>query len=845
MRKKFSYLIISILLFAIIAGCSGNPNNSVDSISDSISISSSSEESLLDSSSELPIDIESIATEYLESVIPEKIASNIVLPTTIPDFDFTIAWMSNKPETLTNSGVFIKPLNEAIITLTATFVFRGVTHNIQIFVVAMGYTRDEMFETVLATIEKPFVDFNNLVAPLLEFDSFFNASLSWKVSGSSNVKIEDNTLVLDRNAFGDGDTFTLTVTATIEDRSESRDFEYVIPPASNVGPVHITVFDDVEFNWNRIAGVSGYDVEFVDLNKTYRVNTNTFSLETYNIPTNSLYKVKVTPVIAGAYFVKSAETIIGNVSSLPKVTNPTFSFNHNANNKATLLQWDKVPTGATYVRIYSDGVLMRTVEASAKQYSLYYNGIIVDPFGDKIYELSIQFVGNYTTHQSSDFTKVKLETTANSLVGRPTPPTLQLNKGRLEWNYVGNYGYQIAFNDFFSYFTPYATQVTGDQSLSLGDVPNLAPGKYNVKIKTMTNDAGCSSYFSDPIEVTIGNFTQAGPADINVNEDLLLTWNSVSSLVQYDVEITTAGIKRTLSTAKLDLEDMINNGLLSKGTHDFKIHAWVYNSTGATRTKISSFTWTYTPSPTKLAAPKNVKGDYNGFSWDAVVGATGYEVIYADKSYIVNSTEFNFANKKLPMDFAYNVKVKALANTKEDYSIYSALKNITTNLKNVATTSSGAKVTAIYGKGYVGEKKQGLPVPTASGTNDLNRVLDGNLTGTNWQYPTSGDTFKAWEGNAYADYLEINIDLGKSFKVYQILCAWNTVNAAKYTVEVSSDNSTWTKIYTHSETPARYARTDMINLMEPTSMRYVRINCTARGDAGFAYNIYGFAVNTL
>jgi uncharacterized protein YndB with AHSA1/START domain len=122
---------------------------------------------------------------------------------------------------------------------------------------------------------------------------------------------------------------------------------------------------------------------------------------------------------------------------------------------------------------------------------------------------------------------------------------------------------------------------------------------------------------------------------------------------------------------------------------------------------------------------------------------------------------------------------------------------------------------------------QGRPA-TASSTENAgtpaSAAVDGN-TGTRWS-------------SAFSDPQWIQVDLGSSVPVCQVILTWEAAYAKSFQLQVSSDASTWTTIFT---TTTGTGGTQTLNVSG--TGRYIRMNGTARATA-YGYSLWEFAVHT-
>ncbi|TXD52711.1 MULTISPECIES: discoidin domain-containing protein [unclassified Polaribacter] len=111
---------------------------------------------------------------------------------------------------------------------------------------------------------------------------------------------------------------------------------------------------------------------------------------------------------------------------------------------------------------------------------------------------------------------------------------------------------------------------------------------------------------------------------------------------------------------------------------------------------------------------------------------------------------------------------------------------------------------------------------TASTSGSSAAAVDGDL-GTRWE---SDSTDPQW----------LSVDLEASYSIGQIIINWEGAYATEYLIEISSDNSTWTTIYTET---AGNGETD--NLSVTGTGRYIRYYGTKRGTT-YGHSFWEFQV---
>jgi beta-glucosidase len=149
-----------------------------------------------------------------------------------------------------------------------------------------------------------------------------------------------------------------------------------------------------------------------------------------------------------------------------------------------------------------------------------------------------------------------------------------------------------------------------------------------------------------------------------------------------------------------------------------------------------------------------------------------------------------------------------------------------TSPSSPSTSSTGG------GNGSCGTADAALGHPaTASSIQDSNPAYDPF-------YATDGSTLTRWS-SATADQQWIDVDLGGSLPVCQVLLQWENAYASGFQIQVSNNNSTWSTIYT---TTTGTGGNQTVNLSG--TGRYLRMYETARA-TGYGVSLWGLSVYTV
>jgi beta-glucanase (GH16 family)/uncharacterized protein YndB with AHSA1/START domain len=158
---------------------------------------------------------------------------------------------------------------------------------------------------------------------------------------------------------------------------------------------------------------------------------------------------------------------------------------------------------------------------------------------------------------------------------------------------------------------------------------------------------------------------------------------------------------------------------------------------------------------------------------------------------------------------------------------------------NAATVSGGTldvDYVAVYNKPAPGSTgtnlAQGRPTTassTESGTFPASNATDGNVT-TRWS-------------SLFSDPQWLQVDLGQSTAISHVTLTWEAACASAYQLQVSSDGSTWSTVYTNNASTGGIQDTSL-----SSTGRYVRVYATARasqwGDSLYEIAVYGTGGST-
>jgi fibronectin type 3 domain-containing protein len=216
------------------------------------------------------------------------------------------------------------------------------------------------------------------------------------------------------------------------------------------------------------------------------------------------------------------------------------------------------------------------------------------------------------------------------------------------------------------------------------------------------------------------------------------------------------------------------------------------------------------PAPAGLAATAG--NGAVGLTWSASTGAASYSIYRGTaagaegSTPVGTTTSTSFTDTGLTNGTAYYYKVTA------------------SNSAGASPASNEATATPASGSGAL-LLSQGKPA-TASSTESAAfpaaNAVDGSLS-TRWS-------------SAFSDPQWLEVDLGATHAISQVILSWETAYATAFQVQASADGTNWTTIYS---TTAATGGTQTLNVTG--SGRYVRMYGTARATQ-YGYSLWEFQV---
>jgi hypothetical protein len=170
--------------------------------------------------------------------------------------------------------------------------------------------------------------------------------------------------------------------------------------------------------------------------------------------------------------------------------------------------------------------------------------------------------------------------------------------------------------------------------------------------------------------------------------------------------------------------------------------------------------------------------------------------------------------------------------TETNGTVYTGAFNVsaTTTVKAIAYMSGSTDSTVASSTITINLATTNLALnktATASSVNGANTAalaFDSDPANTRWE-------------SAYSDPQWIEVDLGANHSITGAKLVWETAAAKAYSIQVSTDNTNWTTVYSESN---GVGGTENLTFTAATA-RYVRMYGTAR-TTGYGYSLWDFEV---
>lgn len=470
------------------------------------------------------------------------------------------------------------------------------------------------------------------------------------------------------------------------------------PPTNFKGvPTNTTV----TLTWEPVINATGYDI-LVDNNSSYSTASTSFLHDNLLSETLHSYKVRA----KNAYGVSEWSEIL-SVTTLPDPPATPLNLRGIATNMSVILSWDVVDKATTY-DVEIDGSVTENVTNTG----YLHNNLI--PGTLHKYRVRARNSGGISEWTEPFYIRTILEIPINI---KASSTYTDIN---IAWdNVYGATGYDMLIDgkEEYDVVSPYlysnlspgtehtfrvrakSAEVTSDwsQEFTQWTIPSIPINlkgtatnnsvtliwdasigtiEYNIEVNGMVKNSTTNTYYLDSellpnttyiyrvsaknsggisdwsAPISISTYLLATPTNIVLNitdKKITVSWDDVAGATGYDIEVD--GTPRDNST----LTTFVHNPLLPSTQHTYRVRAKNENGTSAWSELVTAVTLLSAPSPIHAKAV----GSTIEVTWNAVDGATSYEVIADNGEPKDNGASMIFIHKDLLPDTWHTYRVRA------------------------------------------------------------------------------------------------------------------------------------------------------------------------------------------
>ena len=493
-------------------------------------------------------------------------------------------------------------------------------------------------------------------------------------------------------------------------------------------------------SWNTVSGATGYDILF---NGSVYSTTAT-SRKFTGLTAGKSYTFQVRAKNADA---TSAYTVSNTVTTAPKAP---ASISATSTNATVTITWGKV-TGATgYIVRFNN----TDVQCSASATSYTAKGLAENTsYSYQICSKSADGSGSFSTSRTIK-TQVAPPAVPSGIKKSATETTATIS-----WNAVsGATGYDVLFNGSVYSVTGTSKQFT-----------RLTAGKaYAFQVRS--KKSGASSAYTASATVTTAPKAPSTISATSTDTTATITWGKVTGATGYIVRFNNTDIQCTASATSYTV-----TGLTPKTSYNYQICSKSADGFGSFSTSRSIKTQAQLPTtPTGISHQST--DNSATVSWNAVSGATGYDIYFNGTTYSVTTTSKTFANLAANVGYTYKVRAK----NADGISNYSNVYTVRTTPK--APTASGIS-------GATGENSATVNWNAVTGAESYDVLFNGTVQNVK----TTSATFTGLTANtSYSYQIRVRTKDGassystaKTIRTAPTAPASPTVNATQSAVTIS------------------------------------------------------------
>lgn len=548
-----------------------------------------------------------------------------------------------------------------------------------------------------------------------------------------------------------GTGYPFQIRAKNADASSAYTSVYTVTTSPGI-PTGITASSTdttVTLSWNKPAGAVGYKVKWNNVEMSATDSTVTFT----GLTPDTTYSYQVCARSADGIGTYSTSYTIR--TQIQPLTVPQNIIKSSTESTASI-SWSAV-SGATGYDIIFDGRSYSTTQPTRTFTGLKEN----TNYSFQIRAKNARDTGEYCEVQSVQ--------TTPKMVSVPEVSTNE-NSVTINWEPVtGATSYDLEFNNQVYNLSTTSKTITG---LS----PNTS---YNYRVRV--NNADGSSSYSSMMTVFTTPLAPPTPTVTVTPTSVMFSWAKVLGASSYDILFNNE-IYNVTSTVKTI------TGLTPKTTYSYAMrsnNAYGSSNYSATRT-VKTGVILLSP-PTGISATSTTNSVT--VQWNAVSGATSYDLLFAGQTYRVTETSKTITGLKHSTDYLYCVR----ANNADGSGNYSAASTIKTQLDipdipiNVGASSTSYTATVSWSEATGAESYDVLFDGTVYNVSSLSKTFTDLSPNTNYTYSVCAKNSVGTSEYSAEKTVQTLIgppgvptDITATATEYTVTVSWSPVDTATY-----------------------------------------------------------------
>lgn len=600
-------------------------------------------------------------------------------------------------------------------------------------------------------------------------------------------------------------------------------------------------------SWTAVTGATSYDVDYRAVGAgtwtTGAAATTSTSLNLTGLTQGTDYEFRVKTNCSfnnGTFATEVFSTLCSTAPtglSATDITNSTATLNWSAAAGAVSYQVD--------FKLSTESIWVKASDAATGTSINIYNLI-----PGKLYNFRV--ASNCTAGTSSAFTSSTFTSLCSAAPSGLTASAITASSATLSWSTAsGAVSYTVDYKLASSGTWTNAATATTSTSVNLTGLTQGLPYDYRVR----ANCASGNTTYTTAQFTTLCSVAPSGLSSSAItNSGATVSWSAVTGAASYDVDYKLSSSGTWTNAATATTSTSVNlSGLAQGSPYDYRVRTNCVS--GSTSYTSAQFTTLCNIAPSGLASSA-VTNSSATISWDAVTGASSYDVDYklASSGTWVNaatattsvSVNLSSLNTGVQYDFRVRANCASGSTTYTTNQFNTACNAAPTGLSSASITTSSASLSWDAAGGAVSydvdykQASSGTWINAATATASTSVSVSGLSYGTtyDWRVRTNctvgTSSFASSQFNTAIPACDAPSGLASaSVTISAATISWDAVTgAATYDVDYKESSSgTWI----NAATAATSTSVDLSGLNYNTSYDWrVRTNCTYGNTSGYS-----------